>query len=136
MERENCQKIKLLKLYELLCQETDEQHPLTTMNIVDRLAQMGISCERRTVAKDMAILNEQGYEVMARWVGKEKAYYVEDRSFSVPELKVLIDAVQAASFITGKKTEELVDKIASLGGSHRAEILKSNMVCFYYIRQL
>ena len=130
MERENCQKIKLLKLYELLCQETDEQHPLTTMNIVDRLAQMGISCERRTVAKDMAILNEQGYEVMVRWVGKEKAYYVEDRSFSVPELKVLIDAVQAASFITGKKTEEMIDKIASLGGSHRAEILKSNMVCF------
>ena len=130
MERENCQKIKLLKLYELLCQETDEQHPLTTMNIVDRLAQMGISCERRTVAKDMAILNEQGYEVMVRWVGKEKAYYVEDRSFSVPELKVLIDAVQAASFITGKKTDELIDKIANLGGSHRAEILKSNMVCF------
>lgn len=130
MERENCQKIKLLKLYELLCQETDEQHPLTTMNIVDRLAQMGISCERRTVAKDMAILNEQGYEVMVRWMGKEKAYYVEDRSFSVPELKVLIDAVQAASFITGKKTDELIDKIASLGGSHRAEILKSNMVCF------
>lgn len=130
MERDNCQKIKLLKLYELLCQETDEQHPLTTMNIVDRLARMGISCERRTVAKDMAILNEQGYEVMVRWVGKEKAYYVEDRSFSVPELKVLIDAVQAASFITGKKTDELIDKIANLGGSHRAEILKSNMVCF------
>ena len=130
MERENCQKIKLLKLYELLCLETDEQHPLTTMKIVDRLSQMGISCERRTVAKDMAILNEQGYEVMARWVGKEKAYYVEDRSFSVPELKVLIDAVQAASFITGRKTDELIDKIASLGGSHRAEILKSNMVCF------
>lgn len=130
MERENCQKIKLLKLYELLCQETDEQHPLTTMNIVDRLAQMGISCERRTVAKDMAILNEQGYEVMVRWIGKEKAYYVEDRSFSVPELKVLIDAVQAASFITGKKTDELINKIANLGGSHRAEILKSNMVCF------
>ena len=130
MERENCQKIKLLKLYELLCQETDEQHPLTTMNIVDRLAQMGISCERRTVAKDMAILNEQGYEVMVRWMGKEKAYYVEDRSFSVPELKVLIDAVQAASFITEKKTDELIDKIANLGGSHRAEILKSNMVCF------
>jgi len=130
MERENCQKIKLLKLYELLCQETDEQHPLTTMNIVDRLGQMGISCERRTVAKDMAILNEQGYEVMVRWMGKEKAYYVEDRSFSVPELKVLIDAVQAASFITEKKTDELIDKIANLGGSHRAEILKSNMVCF------
>ena len=130
MAQDNCQKIKLLKLYELLRQETDEQHPMTTMTIIDRLGKMGISCERRTLAKDMAILNEQGYEVMFRWIGKEKGYYVEDRSFSVPELKILIDAVQAASFVTGKKTAELIEKIADLGGGHRADILKGNMVCF------
>lgn len=130
MAQDNCQKIKLLKLYELLRQETDEQHPMTTMTIIDRLGKIGISCERRTLAKDMAILNEQGYEVMFRWVGKEKGYYIEDRSFSVPELKILIDAVQAASFITDKKTSELIEKIADLGGGHRADILKSNMVCF------
>lgn len=91
---------------------------------------MGISCERRTLTKDIAVLNDQGYEVMWNWVGKEKGYYIEDRSFSVPELKILIDAVQAASFITDKKTAELIDKIADLGGSHRADIMKSNMVCF------
>jgi len=130
MAQDNCQKIKLLRLYELLRQETDEQHPMTTMTIIDRLGKLGISCERRTLAKDMAILNEQGYEVMFRWVGKEKGYYIEDRSFSVPELKILIDAVQAASFITDKKTSELIEKIADLGGGHRAEILKGNMVCF------
>ena len=60
----------------------------------------------------------------------KKGYYIEDRSFSVPELKILIDAVQAASFITDKKTTELIDKIAELGGTHKADILKSNMVCF------
>ena len=130
MAQDNCQKIKLLRLYELLRQETDEQNPMTTMTIIDRLGQMGISCERRTLAKDMAILNEHGYEVMYRWLGKEKGYYVEDRSFSVPELKILIDAVQAASFVTDKKTAELIEKIADLGGGHRADILKSNMVCF------
>lgn len=130
MAQDNCQKIKLLKLYELLRQETDEQHPMTTMTIIERLSRMSISCERRTLAKDMAILNEQGYEVMFRWIGKEKGYYVEDRSFSIPELKILIDAVQAASFITDKKTSELIEKIADLGGGHRADILKSNMVCF------
>lgn len=130
MDRENCQKIKLLKLTELLRQETDEEHPLTTTAVCGLLAGMGISCDRRTLAKDIALLNEQGFEVMWRWVGKEKGYYIEDRSFSVPELKILIDAVQAASFITRKKTAELIDKIADLGGSHRAEILKSNMVCF------
>ena len=60
----------------------------------------------------------------------ERAYYVEDRNFSIPELKILIDAVQAASFITEKKTIELIDKIAHLGGSHRAEIIKDNIVYF------
>ena len=55
---------------------------------------------------------------------------MEDRSFSVPELKILIDAVHASSFITEKKSQELIEKIAALAGSHRAEVLKRNMVCF------
>ena len=130
MAQDNCQKIKLLKLLELLRQETDEQHPLTTMDICNRLGAMGISCERRTLSKDVTLLNEQGYEVMWRWVGKEKGYYIEDRSFSIPELKILIDAIQASSFITEKKTADLIGKIANLGGSHRAELLQGNMVCF------
>ena len=130
MVQENWQKYKLLKLLELLRQETDEEHPLPTRAICGKLAEMGISCERRTLAKDIAVLNEIGYEVMWSWVGKEKGYYIEDRSFSVPEIKILIDAVQAASFITNKKTAELIDKIADLSGSHKADVLKSNMVRF------
>lgn len=130
MAQENWQKYKLLKLLEMLRQETDEEHPLPTSAICSKLGEMGISCERRTLTKDIAVLNELGYEVMWSWVGKEKGYYIEDRSFTVPEIKILIDAVQAASFITDKKTAELIDKIAELGGSHKADILKSNMVCF------
>ena len=130
MAQDNCQKIKLLKLVELLRQKTDEAHPLTTMEICNSLVDMGISCDRRTLAKDIALLNEQGFEVMWAWTGREKGYYIDDRSFTIPELKILIDAVQAAGFITEKKTAELIDKIAALGGSHKADILKSNMVCF------
>ena len=130
MPQENFQKIKLLKLLELLRQETDEEHPMRTGVICDRLRAMNISCDRRTLHKDMRLLNEQGYEVMKEYVEHELAYYVSDRSFSIPEIKILIDAVQAASFITDTKSKELIDKIAELGGSHRAEILKSNIVCF------
>lgn len=126
----NRQKIKLLKLMELLQQETDELHPLSTNEICNLLSAMGISCERRTLAKDIVLLNEQGFEVMWCRVGKEKGYYIADRSFSIPELKILIDAVQAANFITEKKSAELIDKIAALGGSHQADILQSNLVCF------
>ena len=130
MPKENYQKIKLLKLVELLRQETDENHPMKTSEIIKRLLAMSITCDRRTLHKDMKMLNAHGHEVMSDHVDREMAYYISDRSFSVPELKCLIDAVQAASFITEKKTEELIDKIAELGGSHRAEILKSNIVRF------
>lgn len=127
---ENMQKIKLLKLAELLRQETDEQNPMRTNDVLAALGDMGIPCDRRTLAADVKLLNEQGYEVMTCVMGHQKAYFVEDRSFSAPELKVLIDAVQAAGFITEKKSAELTDKIAALGGSHRAELMKGSMVCF------
>lgn len=130
MAQDNYRKIKLLKLLDMLRHETDEQHPLSTTQICTKLGNMGIVCDRRTLPRDIATLNDQGYEIMSVMIGHDKCYYVEDRSFSIPELKILIDAVQAASFITDKKTVELVEKIASLGGTHRAEILKSNMVCF------
>lgn len=130
MAQDNYRKIKLLKLLELLRSDSDEQHPMTTSQICAHLDEMGIICDRRTLSKDIALLNEQGYEIMDTTVGHEKGYYVEDRSFSIPELKILIDAVQASTFITKKKTAELVEKIAVLGGSHRAEILKSNIVNF------
>ena len=130
MARENFRKIKLLKLLEMLRQNTDEQHPMSTSSVIASLAEMEITCDRRTLSQDIATLNDLGYEIMATTLGHEKAYYVEDRNFSIPELKILIDAVHASSFITEKKSEELINKIASLAGSHRAEVLKRNMVCF------
>ena len=130
MPEENYQKIKLLKIMEILRQETDEEHPMTKVELAARLVAMNVSCSPRSLIRDIKLLNEQGYEITERLIGHEKAYFVCDRSFSVPELKILIDAVQAASFVTEKKTGELVDKIAALGGSHRAAILKGNMVKF------
>ena len=130
MVQDNYRKIKLLKLLELLRSDSDEQNPMTTSQLCGRLEGMGIVCDRRTLSKDIMLLNEHGYEIMDTTVGHEKGYYIDDRGFSVPELKILIDAVQASAFITEKKTRELVEKLAVLGGNHRAELLKGNMVCF------
>ena len=130
MSNENCQKIKLLKLMEMLQRETDEDHPITTSGICQRLGDMGISCERRTVGKDVKLLREQGYEIMSELAGHENSYWISDRSFSLPELKILMDAVQAAHFIPEDKTEQLITKIAALGGSHQAELLQGNIVRF------
>ena len=130
MPNDNCQKIKLLKLMEMLRQETDENHPMTTGEICRRLGEMGISCERRTVGKDIKVLRENGFEIMSELSGHENSYWISDRSFDLPELKILMDAVQAAHFIPEDKTEQLVAKIAALGGSHQAELLQGNIVQF------
>ena len=127
---ENMQKIKLLKLYEFLRKETDEDHPISRVELCKKLNEMGISSNVRTLSLDIETLTSNGYEVMSFLRDKEKFYYIPERELTVPEIKILLDAVQAASFVTEKKTSELVEKVASLGGSHRAELLKENMVCF------
>lgn len=123
-------KIKLLAIWEMLSQDTDPLHPLGTNEIIARLAEKGIPCDRRTLAQDIKVLQEYGYEVQEEKVGKQNGYYMDDRKFSLGELKILIDAVQAASFITEKKTKELIEKIADLGGSNRARVMQSNLVHF------
>ena len=130
MPEENYQKIKLLKIMEILRQETDEEHPMTKVELAARLVAMNVSCSPRSLIRDIKLLNEQGYEIMERLIGHEKGYFVCDRSFSVPELKILIDAVQAASFVTEKKTAELVDTIAksAVAASGGEPIANSNQI--------
>lgn len=126
----NMQKIKLLKLYELLRKETDVDHPISRIELCRRLNEMGISSNVRTLSLDIEVMQENGFEIMSFLKDKEKFYYVPEHELTVPEIKILIDAVQAASFVTEKKTAELVEKIAALGGSHQAELMKESMVCF------
>lgn len=130
MGKENFSKIKLLRIWEILKQDSDENNPLTTNQILEKLSESGIICDRRTLYQDISTLNSYGYEVICKKGQHSNGYYVIDRSFDVPELRILIDAVQAASFISPKKTAELTDKIAALGGSYRADILKKNIVEF------
>lgn len=130
MPKTNFTKIKLLKLWEILSQDSDEDHPLSTSQIIEKLKSQGIECDRKTLYEDIRILNEYGYEVLCEKSQHSNQYCVVDRSFDVPELHILMDAVQAAGFITEKKTADLVDKIAALGGSNHAELLKTNLVHF------
>lgn len=123
-------KMKMLLLWEILRQDADEKHPMPTTEICRRLQEVGIPCERKSVYADIDVLNDYGFVVKKTTVGKQNGYYVEDRKFNSAELKIIIDAMQAASFITPQKTQELSEKIADLGGSHRAEVIKGSLVHF------
>ena len=74
---------KTAETMELLRQETDEKHHMAATIVCQRLNDMGIACDRRTLTKDIRVLNDFGYEVISTMISHEKAYYVEDRSFSV-----------------------------------------------------
>lgn len=123
------QKIKILKLYEILSSESDEANPLSTQDLIEKLKAEGITVERKTLYDDINLLNSCGYEIM-QVRKKQNTYYVSDRNFDPAEVRILIDAVEASSFITPEKTDRLVNKIASLAGSHKGEVIKNNIVVF------
>ena len=126
---EKYNRIRPLKIWEILQRETDEDHPMGTEELRAKLFEFGIDAHRTTIYEDIKLLNECGYEIMSRR-GRSNQYYVMDRKFSNPEIHILLDAVQAASFITDKKTAELVDKITQLAGSQKGLVLKKNIVQF------
>lgn len=130
MKGENIKRIRILKLWEILNQETDVDHPISTEELVSKLNALGIECNRKTIYEDVETLNNFGYEVMKER-GKRNTYYVSDRTFDDSELHMLMDAVQASRSITESKTEDLCKKIAALSGNRRAEILAKNVVTFY-----
>ena len=129
MTNENTQKIKLLKLMEMLKKDSSPEHPLTTEIICKNLAAFDISCDRRMVTRDINTLNKFGYDIVVKQVGHEE-YYLNEVDFSAAHLKIIIDAIQAANFIPMDKTQELVERVASLGNSRKKYIITTNVVCF------
>lgn len=127
---ENNQKIKLLRIMEFLRAESTEGKPVSTSQIISYLNSIHISCERRTLYKDMDMLIESGANIVKTELGRENAYYMNEVSFSLAEVKTLIDAVQAANFIPVDKTADLVEKLLSYAGVRRSEIVRDNII-FY-----
>lgn len=111
------QKLKILYLAQLLCERSDESHPLTTKEIIDYLAVQGIHAERKSIYDDISALQNFGMDIIAI---REKpgGYYLASRRFELAELKLLVDAVQASKFVTTKKSRELISKLETLT-SHR-----------------
>lgn len=120
MPKTSGQKRKLPALARILTRETDEAHPMSMAQILERLEAEGISAERKSIYDDMEVLREIGVDV----VMDARKYYVASREFELPELKLLVDSVQSSKFITQKKTLSLIRKIASLASVHDGQLLQ------------
>lgn len=117
------QKLKLLYLMQLLLQKTDENHHMSVQEMIDELAKLDISAERKSIYADLEALRQFGLDVVQS-KGKSTGYYVANRDFELPELKLLVDSVQSSKFITHKKTLALIKKIESLASVYDAQLLQ------------
>lgn len=124
MARSENQKLKLLYLMDYLMQHTDEEHPARMGEIISELEKRGISAERKSVYDDIEALRLYGLDIELSGSGRNTGYYVSSRDFELPELKLLVDAVQSSKFITRRKTSALIKKIEKLASVYEAKLLE------------
>ena len=120
-------KLRPLYLAQILYERTDEDHYLTTAQLMEILEkEYGIKTHRQTTPADIASLRSFGMEIQ-EVMSSQKRYNLISREYDVAEIKLLIDAVESSKFITKKKSEELVAKLSKLAGKHQAVKLKRNI---------
>lgn len=102
------QKLKLLYLAKILLQETDDAHGITMQGIVEKLAAYGVEAERKSLYDDVAQLQLFGLDIVDERRGRTVYYSIGSREFELPELKLLVDAVQSSRFITQKDRKSVV----------------------------
>ena len=124
MAKSENQKLKLLYIRKFLLEQTDKDHRVTTAQIIDELTKHEIKAERKSIYDDIECLRSFGMDIKRVQKDRTYSYYVANRPFELPELKLLVDSVQSAKFITKKKTNELIKKIEKLAGKFEASQLQ------------
>ena len=117
------QKTRILYVMKILLKYSDEQHPLSREEISRHLQEYGIEAERKSIYDDIKILKEFGIDIENKRT-RPAGFYIANREFELPELKLLVDAVQSSKFITRKKSNELIRKIETLTSVHEAKYLQ------------
>ena len=114
MAKSGNQKGKLLYLAEIFHRETDEAHGLTLAELTERLAAYGVQAERKTLYADMEELRRCGLDIDSWKEGREYRYRLASREFELPELKLLVDAVQASKVVSARTSSKLIHKLEAL----------------------
>ena len=118
------QKLKLLYLIRIFQEKTDDDHGITMQEIINSLAAYGVTAERKSLYDDFETLGVYGIDINKTQHDRNVYYSIGSREFEVPELKLLVDAVQSSKFITQKKSEELIGKLEKLTSVYEAVKLR------------
>ena len=118
------QKFKLYRLAQIMQEQTDDEHYITMPEIMDELAKYNITADRKSLYNDLRDLSVLGIDVEGEPIGNRYHYHVVNRAFELPELKLLVDAIQSSKFITEKKTNALIKKLETLVSKYDAQKLQ------------
>ena len=126
MPRSKNQKLKLYYLIEYFKKYTDEDHTVSVSELIDYLAGLGITAERKSIYRDIEAITDLGFEIIPVH-DKRFTYYLAEREFETAEVRMLVDAVASSRFITKKKSGELIKKLETLTTEYTAKKLNSQV---------
>ena len=128
MPKSDNQKLKIFYILDHLQRNSHQDHPVRAAELISMLErQHNISCDRKTVYSDIAALQDYGVDIVSV-PGKNGGYYIASRNFELPELKLLIDAVQSSRFLTEKKSRELIEKLCNQCNEHDARLMRRDVL--------
>ena len=124
MAKGSNQKLKIVYLIKILTEKTDEQHSITMNEIISELKAYGVNAERKSLYNDIENLRQYGLDIVGEQHDRTYYYYLVSSQFELAELKLLVDSVQSAKFITERKTNQLIKKIEGLASKYQASQLQ------------
>ena len=128
MPKSDNQKLKIFYILDYLEAYSNEKNPVRASDLIAMLdRQWGIRCDRKTVYSDIAALQQYGVDIVSL-PGKNGGYYIASRNFELPELKLLIDAVQSSRYLTEKKSRELIEKLCSQCNEQDAKLMRRTVL--------
>ena len=128
MPKSDNQKLKIFYILDYLEQNSHADHPVRASQLIEMLEHRhNITCERKTIYSDIAALQQLGVDIVSI-PGKNGGYFVQQRNFELPELKLLIDAVQSSRFLTEKKSRELIEKLCRECSIHDARLMRRDVL--------
>jgi len=128
MPKSDNQKLKILYILDYLQTNSAPDHPVRTTELIEMLEhRYNISCERKTIYSDITALQDYGIDIISI-KGKNGGYYIASRNFELPELKLLIDAVQSSRYLTERKSRDLIEKLCNQCSQYDAKLMRRDVL--------
>lgn len=126
MAKSDNQKVKILYILDYLQKNSSSANPVRAAELIEMLNKHDITCDRKTVYSDITALQDYGVDIVST-TGRYGGYYIASRNFELPELKLLIDAVQSSRYLTERKSRELIEKLCAQCNEQDAKLMRRDV---------